>query len=107
MAVDPADLIIDRVLPADCPVWLYVADETLPPHPAPPAILRSYLDAVLLGFVLEHGEEGLRRFLAETEGFDTPIHDDRRAPVYPRAVRLEPHQAGLIEAALAARAKAG
>lgn len=107
IAIDPADLIIDRVLPADFPVWLYVADETLPPHREPPAILRSYLDAVLLGFTLEHGEDGLHRFLAETEGFDTPIHDDREAPVYPRAVSLEAHHAGLIEAALAARAKAG
>jgi hypothetical protein len=107
IAIDSADLIIDRVLPADFPVWLYVADETLPPHREPPAILRSYLDAVLLGFMLEHGEDGLHRFLAETEGFDTPIHDDREAPVYPRAVSLEAHHAGLIEAALAARAKAG
>ncbi len=107
VAVDPGHLIVDRVLPADCPVWLYVADATLPPHRKPPAILRSYLDAVLLGFLLEHGEEGLHRFLDETEGFDTPIHDDRHAPIYPRSVALEAHNAALIEAALAARAKAG
>ncbi len=107
VAVDLGHLIMDRALPANCQVWLYVADETVPPHRDPPAILRSYLDAVLLGFLLEHGEAGLRRFLAETEGFDTPIHDDRHAPMYPRAVALEAFHADLLDAALAARAKAG
>lgn len=71
-----------------CPVYVYVADEELPRHAEPPRILRSYLDAVMQGFLAEHGEEGLTRFVTETENFDTPLHEDRHAPVYPRAVEL-------------------
>lgn len=89
VAVDPGSLEFEEQLPADCPIWLYVAEEHLPVHREPPTILQSYLDAVMLGFLLEHGEEGLERFLAETDAFDLPIHADRASPVYPRAVALE------------------
>ncbi len=87
----------------DCPVYVYVADETLPPHAEPPLILRSYLDAVMQGFLVEHGEEGLRRFVAETANFDTPFHEDREAPVYPRAVVLSDAERLLFDSLLAAR----
>jgi hypothetical protein len=87
------------VLP-DIDVHVYVAEDDIPPHPEPPKILRSYLDAVLQGFLVEHGEEGARRFVAQTEGFDTPIHDDRAAPLYPRAVSLTPREAELFDALL-------
>lgn len=86
--------------PLDCPRFVYVAEEEIPLHPQPPRILRSYLDAVLLGFLTEHGEEGLRRFLRETEGFDVGIHDDRDAPLYPRAVALDASHHALFACAL-------
>ncbi len=111
VALARSDLEIAGEVPPDCAIWLYVAEDHLPPHRDPPMILRSYLDAVLHGFADEHGEAGLRRFLAETDGFDTPIHDDRASPLYPRAVTLQGHRKALIEAALASllagRPKAG
>jgi 3-deoxy-7-phosphoheptulonate synthase len=64
VALKPSDLELAATPPADCPIWLYVAQEELPPHPEPPAILQSYLDVVMLGFLIEHGEGGLARFLA-------------------------------------------
>ncbi|MFN3547594.1 MAG: gamma-glutamylcyclotransferase family protein [Mesorhizobium sp.] len=88
-------------LPAGLPLYVYVAQTDIPPHPAPPMILRSYLDAVLQGFLAEHGEAGVSRFIAETEGFDTPVHDDRHRPIYPRAVDLAGHEAALFSALLA------
>jgi hypothetical protein len=103
VALDPILLDTARPLPADRPIWLYVAEEDLPSHPAPPRILRSYLDAVMLGFLTEHGMKGLHRFLEETDAFDIPIHDDRQQPVYPRAVSLEPDLARLFDGLLAAR----
>jgi hypothetical protein len=69
----------------------------VPPHRDPPMILRSYLDAVLQGFLHVHGEEGVRRFVAETHGFDTQLHDDRTAPIYPRAVMLNEAERLLFE----------
>lgn len=86
-----------------CPIWLYVAEEDMPLHPDPPRILQSYLDAVMHGFLTEHGEEGLQRFLDETDGFETAIHADRDAPLYPRAVALEPDMAGRFDVLLKAR----
>jgi hypothetical protein len=101
LALSPADLATAAPLPEGLPLHVYVAETDIPPHPEPPMILRSYLDAVLQGFLVEHGEAGVRRFIAETEGFGTPIHDDRNAPVYPRAVALAAHEAALFAALLA------
>jgi len=90
-------------MPADCPIWLYVAEEQLPIHREPPTILQSYLDAVMLGFLQEHGEGGLARFLAETHAFDLPIHADRNSPIYPRAVALEAPLSARFDTLLAER----
>lgn len=90
----------DRPRPA-CPVYVYEAKAEIPAHREPPRILRSYLEAVMQGFLAEHGETGLRRFLAETGGFDLPLHDDRAAPVYPRAVELTETQRRLFARLLA------
>lgn len=98
----PADrLYTSRAVPDGCPVFVYAAEPHVPTHPEPPVILRSYLDAVLQGFLQVYGEEGVRRFLAETHGFDTPLHDDRPAPVYPRAVILGDHETRLFDRLLA------
>lgn len=101
--VDANSLELEANLLADCPIWVYVAEEHLPVHREPPTILQSYLDAVMLGFLQEHGDEGLDRFLAETHLFDLPIHIDRQAPIYPRAVPLGPELAGRFDALLAKR----
>ena len=89
--IEIADGDLELLAPAPyrCLTYVYVAEDHLPPPPEPPRILRSYLDAVLLGFLTEHGDDGLVRFLAETEGFDVGIHDDRADPIYPRAVSLD------------------
>jgi hypothetical protein len=97
IAIPAGQLETELVLPEDCPAFVYVADDDVPPHPQPPKILRSYLDAVLQGFLQVHGEEGVRRFFAETHGFDTPVHDDRQQPVYPRAVTLSETERALFE----------
>lgn len=99
---------IDRLeteapVPAGCPVYVYAAEADVPPHREPPKILQSYLDAVLQGFLHVHGEEGVRRFIEETDGFDTPIHADRPAPAYPRAVALAATEQALFDGLIEAR----
>ncbi|WP_235679299.1 gamma-glutamylcyclotransferase family protein [Aquibium microcysteis] len=101
VAIAPGSLETAEPLPEGLPLYLYVAQTDIPPHREPPMILRSYLDAVLQGFLAEHGEGGVRRFVAETEGFDTPVHDDRPQPIYPRAVALAAHEAALFDALIA------
>jgi hypothetical protein len=99
------ELEIASALPGTCPVYVYVADTTIPAHREPPWILQSYLDAVLQGFLAVHGEAGVRRFIAETHGFETPIHADRLAPAYPRSVMLSDAERTLFDALLEERSK--
>ncbi len=103
LPVDLRALDTEEPLPPGVPVYVYEADVDIPHHPEPPKILRSYLDAVLQGFLSEHGEDGVRRFIEETEGFDTPVHEDRSAPLYPRAVMLNNQERTLFETVLEMR----
>ena len=48
------------------------------------AILMSYLDTVVAGYLAEFGEIGVADFFATTDGWDAPILNDRDAPRYPR-----------------------
>lgn len=52
-------------------------------------IARSYLDTVLAGYFREFGEDGVRRFLATTDGWHAPIREDRETPTYPRVQPLD------------------
>ncbi|ATU91261.1 gamma-glutamylcyclotransferase family protein [Phyllobacterium zundukense] len=86
-----------------CPLFVYEAQHDVPLHPEPPRILQSYLDAVMQGFLIEHGDAGLARFVQETHHFDTPIYKDRAAPAYPRAVSLNDRETSLFDRLLADR----
>jgi len=87
------------------PVWaadiaLYTVRAPRPAAASAP-ILRSYLDVVLQGFLREFGEAGVSSFLASTIGWEAGLHDDRAAPVYPRAQRLGIRETALIDRHLA------
>lgn len=60
-------------------------------------ILLSYLDVVVQGFEEVFGAEGVARFFATTDNWDTPILNDRAAPVYPRAQTLTTAQTALVD----------
>lgn len=80
----------DMFLFAASPPHRAWGDET---HP----ILQSYLDCVLKGFFDLWGEEGIGHFLETTEGWEAPVLSDRHAPVYSRAVVLDPDLRALID----------
>ncbi len=84
----------------DCPLFVYERDYEPEEGVAASPILRSYLDAVMQGFLTVFGPEGLARFVAETHNFALPIHEDRDNPVYPRSVTLGEGEADLFERAL-------
>lgn len=71
--------------PQDC--HIYVGREAA--EHSEPRLLQSYLDAVMAGFLAEFGEEGVRAFIATTDGWDRGIVADRTAPLYPRAVQVD------------------
>ncbi|GGD91412.1 gamma-glutamylcyclotransferase [Aureimonas endophytica] len=103
-SLGPEVLTIEAMPDVPVPVFLYEATRTTETAAETgSAILQSYLDAVLQGFLAIHGEAGLERFVAETEGFETVVIRDRAAPRYPRAVRLRPGEAERFDALLAGR----
>lgn len=78
------------------------ADMTEPAGHQP--ILLSYIDVVFQGYLREFGPEGIARFIATTDGWDTPVLDDRDAPRYPRHQILSPAERGAVDEHLAALA---
>tara|TARA_R110002049_G_scaffold44333_3_gene129850 strand:+ start:88607 stop:89197 length:591 start_codon:yes stop_codon:yes gene_type:complete len=73
-------------------------------------ILLSYLDVVVQGFLREFGEEGAQRFFDTTDGWDTPILNDRNAPHYPRHQVLTAEETSVVDdhlIRLSARVKEG
>ena len=60
-------------------------------------ILLSYLDVVVQGYLREFGEAGVARFFETTDGWDAPVRDDRRDPVYSRHQRLTSDERDLVD----------
>ncbi|SEJ90214.1 ChaC-like protein [Cribrihabitans marinus] len=65
-------------------------------------VLLSYVDVVLQGYLRVFGEAGIDRFIDTTDGWDTPILDDRAEPRYPRHQPLTRDETALVDARLAA-----
>ena len=57
----------------------------------------SYLDVVIQGYLHEFGEAGALRFIDTTDGWDTPILNDRAAPSYARHQKLTPSERGFVD----------
>ncbi len=77
---------------------------TKPGNDAPPdvrhPILMSYLDTVVTGYLEMFGHDGAGRFFLSTDGWDSPVLDDRADPIYPRAIAPKPRQRAYIESKL-------
>jgi hypothetical protein len=69
-------------------------------------ILLSYLDVVVQGYLREYGAGGVSDFFATTDRWDTPILNDRAAPIYPRARTLTAQETALVNQHLALRGTA-
>ena len=63
-------------------------------------ILQSYIDAVMMGFYRLGGIKAASAFVTTTAGWETPIRNDRDAPLYPRAVALSDRDRAMIDALL-------
>ncbi len=60
-------------------------------------ILLSYLDVVVQGYLREFGEDGVSRFFDTTEGWEAPVRNDRRDPVYSRHRQLTADETDLVD----------
>lgn len=82
-------------------ISIYAVPETsFAENPETYPILLSYLDVVLHGYLQEFGEKGVHDFFASTDGWQTPILNDRVAPNYPRHQRFTQDQFGFVDRAL-------
>ena len=81
-------------------LYVYIADEVTDAVDDGP-LLQSYLDAVMQGFLINYGEEGVRHFVDTTNGFKRPVIADRDAPFYPRNVSLSDEEKLLFDQELA------
>ncbi|MEO9820578.1 MAG: gamma-glutamylcyclotransferase family protein [Paracoccaceae bacterium] len=77
--------------------WVYSVPENTHTNDGPHVILRSYLDVVAQGFLIEFGESGVADFFASTDNWHIPILDDRAAPRYSRHQSLSPAETELID----------
>lgn len=85
----------------DASVAVYQVQDTIQTQDHTHHILLSYLDVVVQGFVREFGPAGAAAFFATTDGWNTPVHDDRANPLYPRAQRLAADDTALTDRLLA------
>lgn len=92
---------IDHDHPAEVTVQIYA---TKPEHHTDGSeehpILLSYLDTVIQGYLREFGEAGATRFFETTQGWEAPVFDDRKAPIYPRHQHLTVEERLFVDEAL-------
>ncbi|EAU40274.1 hypothetical protein FP2506_03570 [Fulvimarina pelagi HTCC2506] len=102
--IDPAALTIENPPLTDLPVFIYEATPGASNAvELGSAILQSYLDAVMQGFHDLYGDDGLKRFIERTQGFETRLLQDRSAPRYARSVPLLAGEAELFDSLVSAR----
>ncbi|MEP2641286.1 gamma-glutamylcyclotransferase family protein [Roseobacter sp.] len=93
----PVDGHVDHAHPGAPDIAVYaVPPETMHPR-STQVILLSYLDVVVQGFHDVFGSAGVARFFDTTDGWDTPVLDDRHAPQYPRHQKLPPAQTATVD----------
>ena len=85
----------------DVQVYAIAAGKHLTPTSNHP-ILLSYLDVVVQGYLREFGTKGVKDFFETTDGWDAPIKDDRREPIYPRHQKLDHGETQYVDEMLAA-----
>lgn len=95
--LDDDEVARRAVLPPDCPVYVYQVPDTPELNFGSQRILRSYLDAVLQGYLVEHGEASVRQFVEETAAFEIGIVDDSSDPLYQRSVTLSAFEQALFD----------
>ena len=79
-------------------VAIYAIPEGRHQAPTPESpILLSYLDVVIQGYLREFGEAGAVAFFETTDGWETPVRDDRTTPVYPRHKVLTASERGFVD----------
>ncbi|WP_319410365.1 gamma-glutamylcyclotransferase family protein [uncultured Cohaesibacter sp.] len=96
--IDYGDMTGTQPLPEGLDCYIYVGQPPLMNRAdARYPILQSYIDAVMQGFLHKFGQEGVKRFVEETDGWHIPVLGDRMRPIYPRHVSLTDAEMELVD----------
>lgn len=87
---------------AKAPTAIYQVSPKHLVHRNDHAILLSYLDVVVQGYLRVFGQDGVAQFFETTDGWEAPIHNDRAQPVYARHQTLTKSERQLVDHHLAA-----
>ncbi len=99
----PATSLVSHSLGDDIEIAVYAVSQEKHAQPSEQyPILLSYIDVVVQGYLHEFGTSGAERFFATTDGWETPVLNDRAAPRYPRHQQLTPEELSFVDARLAA-----
>ncbi|WP_300060875.1 gamma-glutamylcyclotransferase family protein [uncultured Roseobacter sp.] len=93
----PAHHAVDHAHPATPEIAVYAVQRENMLERSSQMILLSYLDVVVQGFHEVFGEAGVQRFFETTDGWNTPILNDRADPRYPRHQQLTKRQTALVD----------
>lgn len=96
-----AGLWIENDPPVEAQIYAVEPHSMVEPQRKMP-ILMSYLDVVIQGYLREFGEEGAHGFFTSTDGWDTPVRNDRARPRYSRHQSLSAAERGFVDHHLAA-----
>jgi hypothetical protein len=99
-ALDLREAAYRRAALPEGPAIYHIPDGLHGPATTAHPVLLSYLDTVVQGYLRVFGEAGVARFFETTKGWDAPIRDDRAAPLYPRAQKLDPSETALVDSML-------
>lgn len=89
---------VTKTLNADTATAIYVGDPSMmAPHDTGHPILLSYLDVVVQGYFHQFGTDGVLGFFETTDGWNTPILNDRANPIYPRHQTLTQQETAMVD----------
>lgn len=87
---------LDLIYPGPTVVYR-VHEENKAPQLADGMIYLSYLDTVVQGFLDVFGRSGAESFFETTDGWNTPILNDRATPIYPRHQKLSAAELDFVD----------
>jgi hypothetical protein len=106
-ALDQREWAYDRIpvsdavthrLPHPAEIAVYAVPETRQQSPTERfPVLLSYIDVVVQGYLRAFGQDGADRFFATTDGWETPVLNDRAQPRYPRHQSLKAEEIAFID----------
>lgn len=94
--LSPVDLDVEGDHTPPAQIYAVSTEHMIDPAQKSPIVM-SYLDVVVQGYLEEFGEEGAHAFFTSTDGWDTPVLNDRASPRYERHQSLTASERAFVD----------